>query len=184
MTIDKKDSLKKINNLNPVSFKFHNERGMIGFIGQEIKEVIPETISYNEQYVNTINRFAIFEVMDNQTMLRFTENHKLNSNEMQDSLVQPISLLLIDDNNYEHRIIIREIVSDTEVLLDTNIETSGNYNSNKVMVIGPKVKDFHVVNQQPIISMCVSAIQELTEQFKQLQLNNIKLLEEMNKLRS
>ena len=184
VSINRKDSLKKINNLNPVSFKFHNERSMTGFIGQEIKEVIPETISYNEQYVNTINRFAIFEVIGNQTTLRFTENHKLNVSEIQYSLVQPMSLLLVDDNNYEHRIIIQEIVSDTEVLLDTNIETSGSYNSNKVMVIGPKVKDFHVVNQQPIISMCVSAIQELTEQCKQLQLNNIQLLEEINNIKS
>ena len=59
----------------------------------------------------------------------------------------------------------------------------GEFDNEEVFIVGPKIKDFHVINEQPLISMCVSAIQELTQQCNELKEMNKLLVNEINELK-
>lgn len=177
-----KNSLEKINMLESVNYKYHNDKKMVGFIGQNVRKVIPEAVSFSEQYVYTIDKMIKFRNYQGRTLMTFDSSHGLNNNRMHGELVQPLTLMM-KFNNLIKYIGVNVILSDRDVLLDVNLETEYNIEK-EVYVAGPKIKDFHVINEQPIISMCVSAIQELTEQCKELQETNRLLINEINSLKS
>ena len=177
-----KNSLEKINMLESVNYKYHNDKKMVGFIGQNVRKVIPEAVSFSEQYVFTIDKMIKFRNYQGRTLMTFDSSHGLNNNRMHGELVQPLTLMM-KFNNLIKYIGVNVILSERDVLLDVNLETEYNIEK-EVYVAGPKIKDFHVINEQPIISMCVSAIQELTEQCKELQETNRLLINEINSLKS
>ena len=177
-----KNSLEKINMLESVNYKYHNDKKMVGFIGQNVRKVIPEAVSFSEQYVYTIDKMIKFRNYQGRTLMTFDSSHGLNNNRMHGELVQPITLMIKIDDLIKY-VGVNVILSERDVLLDVNLENEYNIEK-EVYVAGPKIKDFHVINEQPIISMCVSAIQELTEQCKELQETNRLLINEINSLKS
>jgi hypothetical protein len=157
-------ALNLINKIKPKSFKYidyiekgHNDN--YGFIAQEIKELLPEAITYNKEYIPNV--FKLFDI--NKDIININEDLT--------------GLLNIDD---EIQIIDTKNKIDCKILEITSsyIKIDKSLEDDKIFVYGKKVDDFHVLNKEYIFTLNISATQEL---HKKLEIQE-KRIQELDKL--
>lgn len=160
------DSLNKILKLKPKSYKYidvinNGNSNNYGFIAQEVKEIIPEAISYKKSFVPNIYEIGYY-YDSGIIVINKSINNILNVDD---------KLKIYDDKGIEVICNITEIINDNSFKIDNK-----KLNCNKVLVYGTEIEDFNILDKEMIFSLNVSATQRLYEKMVELE-NRIKELE-------
>jgi hypothetical protein len=173
-------SLDLINKLKPKTYNYKDiTRGtdkVIGFLAQEVKEVLPTAVQLINNYLPNIFQMATI----NENTLHFETTLSL-------SVISDVSsgkIKSIDKYNREYFIDISSATSNTMTMTDAsqinNIIADGE---NRIFVYGEEVSDFHTLKKETIIPITVGAIQELHKK-QQLLEERILALENNNSVAS
>ena len=152
------DSLNKILQLKPKSFKYIDviNKGNFknyGFIAQDVKEIIPEAVSYKKSFISNIYEVGIYD--NGLITINKTINNILNIGD---------KLKIYDDKGIEVICNITEIINDNSFNIDNK-----KLNSNKVLVYGSEVDDYNILDKEILFSLNISATQKLNEKMNNLQ---------------
>ncbi len=156
--IDSKTILDKFLYIKPKCYNFKDRinKGNIkeyGFIAQEIKEIIPEVVSIQNEFIPNI--YKIGNVKLNTIFFDgcYNENNDIKIND---------NIKLITDND---TIIICKIINyDSQ-----SITINQLLNENKIFVYGTEVNDFHTIAKEYLFTLNISATQELYKIIKKQQ---------------
>ena len=157
-------ALEKILQIQPKTYKyidtlFKKSHNVIGFIAQQIKEVIPEAVEMAEEYIPNIYKIATTN--ENIINLDNTEILKVNDD-----------IKIFDKNGTPE---LSKIIEVNE----TSIKIDKTYNNDDVFIYGSKVDDFHTLNKDYIFTLNVCATQEL---YKLIQQQNIIIQDLQNRI--
>jgi hypothetical protein len=161
--IDDISALDKILQIQPKTYKyidtlFRKSHNVIGFIAQQIKEVIPEAVELAEEYIPNIYKVATTN--ENIINLDNTEILKVNDD-----------IKIFDKNGTPELLKIIE-VNETSIKIDKTYDDD-------VFVYGSKVNDFHTLDKTYIYTLNVCATQEL---YKLIQQQNIIIQDLQNRI--
>jgi len=164
-------ALEQILNIKPKLYNYidKEERGndlVYGFIAQQIKEVIPEAIKIEKEYIPNI--YKPYPYINNQIITYDDLTDKLNINDL-------IKIKGID-NNYLYANIIN--ITSNLIIIDKEI------NGNECFIYGKEVSDFHKIDKSYIYTLNVCAIQDLYNMINELQIKILHQDDEINKLLS
>ena len=132
---------------------------VIGFIAQEVKEVVPQAVSVADGEIPNIYETA--EVSANT--LTFTNFHTSNLDATSNTLV------VYEEGDKRKELTIVEVVDEHTIRVDT--EVSGE----DVFVFGQVVQDFHHLNKDYLWTIATSALQEVDRQLQQEKARNDRL---------
>ena len=154
--IDDKEALNKILALQPKKYEYidKKERGdisVIGFIAQQVREIIPEAVKINKKIAPNILNWYDYEY------------GKIFINIPDIKIGTEINFRYNDENDNEtgQTLKIKEIYDDYVELDDEDGMKSIPENIDKVYVYGYELDDFHTLDKNMIFSTNVSATQEL-----------------------
>lgn len=149
-------ALRMILNIQPKTYNYIDIRGrdssnsnIYGFIAQQIKEVIPDAVKIQTEFIPNILLIADYNLAENIITLPNDSINIANFN-------APIKIKCYDI--YDNIIIVDmiEAISNHAFKIQ-NIK----YNNDKIFVYGTEVKDFHALNKEYINTLNVCAVQEL-----------------------
>jgi hypothetical protein len=176
--INDASSLEKLRLLKPSSYKYTDphikgtESIVEGFIAQEVRQVLPYAVNMVTDYVPTIYQQGTYA--DGIITLSDYDTAQLEK-DASDNVVSTLRLYDASDN--EIVVTIKEVISATELRVDT--ETSL---PNKVFVYGQKVDDFHYLDKQAIFTVGISALQEVDRQLQAEKAKTVSLETQMASL--
>jgi hypothetical protein len=164
-------ALQMILNIQPKTYNYIDtfSRGnnrIYGFIAQQIKEVIPDAVKIESEFVPNIFSVANYNIYGNIIIL---ENNSINI----ENIIKTGSKVKCYDKN--DNIIIIEVIKIIDPI--TFKIKDINYLHDKIFVYGSEVNDFHVLNKEYINTLNVCAVQELYRKIE-LQKNEINSLNE------
>jgi hypothetical protein len=157
-------ALEKILQIQPKTYKYidtlhKKSHTVIGFIAQQIKEVIPEAVELAEEYIPNIYKIATTNEdiinLDNTELLKVNDDIKIYDKDGTPELSK-----IIEVN-------------------ETSIKIDKTYNNDDVFIYGSKVDDFHTLDKSYIYTLNVCATQEL---FKLIQQQNIIIQDLQNRI--
>tara|TARA_B100001564_G_scaffold134431_3_gene112749 strand:- start:6026 stop:7315 length:1290 start_codon:yes stop_codon:yes gene_type:complete len=169
--VDPNDALNKIQNIDVYNYDIiDRKQNDIGFIAQEVKNVLPESIDLKKEYVCDINK-----ELNNSSWTSINidgkELFKIQCEEINDLLETNNKYkFIVSDNN--------DIINDNKTIeVDINDDLSFTFEKkwNFIYCYGKLADDFHAINQDMIYSLYHSAIQELDDR----QINEEKEIEEL-----
>ena len=168
-------SIEILRYLRPRIFNFidkikHGTEPVWGFIAQEVAEIIPNAVTYNEGYIPNI--YEVAEIFGKEIKL----GSKTTNNLLKDkNAYYPLKLM----NTKEEDIIVNitEIIDEKTFKIDQEIETEYN----KVFVYGQEVPDFHSLDKDQIFTITTAAVKEIDKELQETK-NRVKLLEEENQI--
>jgi hypothetical protein len=187
------ECLEIIRLLKPKKYKYREiekqidkeQEYTIGFIAQEVKQVLPDAISFDEK-VNEIPSIQrpctlssnILEISNAKNVTLYN-----SSNIARESIYDYIpkindTLILLDENNNKYHVNIDSINSSNSF----NISYEDEISSSNLFAFGTKVNDFHTLDKHAIYTVSIGAIQELDRQILNLQAENALLNEKINTL--
>jgi len=151
--IDENKSLDIISKIEPKTFNFidyHNKgfKKNYGFIAQDVKELIPEIITYRKDFIPNV--YNVFHIKDDVIETIDDFSSILNVND---------TIQIMDMNNKTDYYNILDI-SSNYIKIDKKIE------GDKCFIFGKLVDDFHILDYNSIFTFNVSATQELYELYK------------------
>jgi len=163
-TINSSDSLDILRKIQPIKFKFidttqNTTEYNYGFIAQDIKEVVPDSIFITSGYIPNIYDNA--ELINKNTIKLST---KPTNNFIKDSLKIKI---LIDEHNLkkkEKKVTIKKIIDENTFIINEDIE---NLDSQNIFVYGQEINDYHKINYSNIFTMSVSSIKQLDNELQE-----------------
>ena len=166
------NSIDKILKLKPVSFNYIdiicNNKNNIGFIAQDVKEILPDAISYINDFIPNI--YKVFDVKEDI----ITTNEDLTTLLKNEDIIQ-----IINEKNNKEEFKIIEITS-------TYIKINKKYEYNKCFIYGKQINDYHTINYNYIYTLHISATQELYSKIQQhdkiIKEREIKLKEQQEKI--
>jgi hypothetical protein len=155
--IDDDSALQKIRAIQPKTYNYiDSARGtdkVYGFIAQQIKEVIPEAVTTQNELIPNI--FSTAECAGN--VIRFASNILINSS----IISSKINLIDLYGKRDTYNII--------EVDIESNsITIDGELIGDKVFVYGTEVNDFHTLDKSYIYTLNVCATQILSDKVNTL----------------
>jgi hypothetical protein len=179
------DTIKKI----PIrKFKYidENKQGSYGethdVIAQEIKDIYPQVISYQTNFVPNIYELATnISSYEDKIKISLNKNHELKVNNKIKIYLSPI----LNDN-----IIIKD---EEELILDIIDISNNDFSVNiwndfdpnrKIFVYGKQVDDFMIVDKVKLSMLGLGAIKELTTIVEELKDKIIKLQDEIDILKN
>jgi hypothetical protein len=156
--INDNNALQQILAIKPKTFNYidSNERGsnlVYGFIAQDVKEVIPQAVKIETQYVPNI--YKSYDYINNEIIINEDLNDKLLLND---------KILLRDDENYYKSAMITYISSN---MIKVNIDIKGDH----CFIYGKEISDFHTLDKTYIYTLNVCATQDLYKLIEQQQSN-------------
>ena len=164
-------ALKMILNIQPKTYNYIDKisRGnnrIYGFIAQQIKEVIPDAVKIESEFIPNIFSVANYNIYGNIIIL---QNNSINI----ENIIKTGSIVKCYDMNDSI------IVVEVEKIINANTFKIKeiNYSNNKIFVYGAEVNDFHVLNKEYINTLNVCAVQELYRKIES-QKNEINSLNE------
>jgi len=169
--VDPEDALNKIQNIDVYNFDIiDRKQNDIGFIAQEVKNVLPESIHIKKEYVGDINK-ELYNV--SWTIINIDEHKlfKMHCEEINDLL----------ETNTKYKFIVsdrNDIIDDNKtIFVDINDDLSFTFEKkwNFIYCYGKFADDFHTIDQDMIYSLYHSAIQELDDR----QINEEKEIKEL-----
>ena len=145
------NALQSILTIEPKTYKYidkleKGDKKVVGFIAQQIKDVIPEAITIEKSYIPNI--YLVADYIDSvitlssqptKVIIKMNDKIKCYDKDNKDILVEVIEV--IDDLTFR----IKEI----------------EYTDTKIFVYGTFVDDFHTLNKDYIFTLNVCATQEL-----------------------
>ena len=162
------DSLNKILKLKPKSYKYkdvinNGNSNNYGFIAQEVKEIIPEAVSYKKSFIPNIYEVGYY-YDSGIIVINKSINNILNVYD---------KIKIYDDKGTEYICNITEIINNNSFKIDNK-----KLNGDKILVYGTEVEDFNILDKEIIFSLNVSATQNLYNKIIELE-NRIKELENL-----
>jgi hypothetical protein len=151
------NALQMILNIQPKTYNYidmrdrgSNSSNIYGFIAQQIKDVIPDAVKIQSEFIPNILLIAHYNLAENIiTLLSDNTINIANFN-------MPLKIKCYD--MYDNIIIVEMIeVINSNTFKIQNIK----YNNDKIFVYGTEVKDFHALNKEYINTLNVCAVQEL-----------------------
>jgi len=171
--IDDYSALQQILLIEPKRYEYIDKitRGsnvVIGFIAQQVHEVIPEAINIISEIIPNIYKKATF----NNSNINFIDDTDLSFIKINDTIK-----IQLNGENIEYKI---QNINTNHIIVDNIIKNSyekiDNSDNNECMVYGTEIHDFHAMNKDYIFTMNVCATQELYKIIQELQ-NRITILE-------
>ena len=183
--LNKNSSLEKIRNLKPsyyhrIDFLDKGTSQKIGFIAQEVENILPETSKITYDYIPNIYK-------PGDCVLDFSNNYILTIRDFdtKDLLVDLSSNYLplsLHNENYHivRNISICEVISSNKIRIDSN----GEDISEMVIVYGQEVDDFHVLEYEHVFTHATAALQEVDRLLQSQRSRNEKLENKLRELQS
>jgi hypothetical protein len=149
-------ALQMILNIQPKTYNYidiqgrgGNSNNIYGFIAQQIKDVIPDAVKIQTEFIPNILLIADYNLAENIITLPSNTINNINFN-------VPFKIKCYDMYN---NIIIVEVIE----IVSSNIFKIKNikYYNDKIFVYGTEVNDFHALNKEYINTLNVCAVQEL-----------------------
>ena len=161
--INGNNALDKFRQLKPVEY-YHIDKfecGTVkkyGFIAQDVIQIIPESISFDKDYIPNIYDAAT--VIDNSLIVLDTKT----TNEFTLS-GETINIQLYDYKNRSKTVTLDKIINSTsftikEPLLDSDLS------NNKIFVFGQEVDDFHILSKETIFTLGTAALLEVDKELE------------------
>jgi len=170
-------ALLKILAIEPKTYKYIDDkrRGdgkVYGFIAQQIKEVIPEAVQFNKDFIPNI--YKVFSV----------SGDIINTNEDLTAILSVNDNIQIIDKEKEEKLSYKILeISPDHIKIDKSI------NGDECFIYGKEVDDFHTISKEYIFTLNVCATQELHRiiQKQQQEIDELKttlsnVLERLNNL--
>lgn len=183
--LNKNSSLEKIRNLKPsyyhrIDFLDKGTSQKIGFIAQEVENILPETSKITYDYIPNIYKAG-------DCVLDFSNNYILTIRDFdtKDLLVDlsnnylPLSLHN-EDYHIVRNISICEVISSNKIRIDSN----GEDISKMVIVYGQEVDDFHVLEYEHVFTHATAALQEVDRLLQSQRSRNEKLENKLRELQN
>ena len=162
--INDNTALQQILGIKPKTFNYidKNERGtdlVYGFIAQDVKEIIPQAVKVETQFIPNIYKSFDYNNITNQ----ITTTEDLSSN-----LLLNDNIMIKDNDNYYKTAYITNITSN-------NIKVDIKINGDNCFIYGKKITDFHTLDKSYIYTLNVCATQDLYKmiEYQQSNINNI-----------
>jgi hypothetical protein len=161
--IDDSVALSQLRLLKPKTYEYIDkvQRGadsVIGFIAQEVAEVLPRAVTKQTEIIPSIYAFA--SVVNG--IIQLDKAH---------DLVIGDKVKMIKEQGGELVTIVNAVVSDTSFTIADEILDA------RVFVYGKEVKDFHTLDKHAIFTIGVAAVQEIDRKVQAL-LERVAILEE------
>ena len=167
-------ALEMLRLIKPKTYQYIDEqrRGnstVYGFISQEIKEIIPQSVNYTKEFVPNI--YEIGEVIQDENnifnIIKFTNFNTQNL--LYDASNNLHSLLEIvdkDDNIIEIQII--EIIDEKKIKISINLADLVAEKDSKyyIFVSGQHIDDFNSLKKDAIWTIATAALQEVDRQLQ------------------
>jgi hypothetical protein len=166
------EALVKLRLLKPKKYKYidtanRGDATTLGFIAQEIREVIPEAVSLEKDYIpNILLSAKVSSIEEESCILTTTEDHQLQLGD----------ILSLRDAKYNtiDNIKVLEVIDTKSVKIDktftveqsTFIDETGFQEENMIFIHGKEVDDFHSLNKVAIFTIATSALQEVDRQLQ------------------
>jgi len=161
--INGNSALDKFRQLKPVEY-YHIDKfdaGTIkkyGFIAQEVKKIIPESISFEKDYIPNIYDAATvidnsFIVLDTKTTNGFTLSG------------ETINIQLYDYKNRSKTVTLDKIVNSTSFTIKEPLADS-DLSDNKIFVFGQEVNDFHILSKEIVFTIATAALLEVDKELE------------------
>ena len=161
--INGNSALDKFRQIKPVEYyyidKFESGTNKkYGFIAQDVKQIIPESISIHKDYIPNI--YDVATVVDNSLIVLDTKT----TNEF--SISGDILKIKLYDYKNQLKIVTLDKIINTssftikEPLLDSDLS------DNKIFVFGQEVNDFHILSKETVFTIATSALQEVDKELE------------------
>jgi hypothetical protein len=152
-TYDTANALDQINELRVVEYKKIDSKDgkEIGFIAQEVKNVIPESVGTSPGFIPTIYTSVPFK-KQGEGYIRILNTFAFQFNEM---------VQILDDNKTAFQTIVIDVEDDYAVMKFLSDE-SAVLKGDTVFIYGTAIPDFHSIDKDIVFSVAVAAIQSLS----------------------
>jgi hypothetical protein len=131
----------------------------VGFISQEVKEIIPESIGKMKMYIPDIHKWV---------PCTYDEEAQTVTIENTFDLTFMYRLQICDENGKKYPAIVTDIEDGKAVIHSDLFETEKPDISKRVFLYGKLVNDFLTLDKDVIFSVAVSSIQALSKQVNEL----------------
>jgi hypothetical protein len=164
-------ALQMILNIQPKTYNYidwvnKGSNNIYGFIAQQIKDIIPDAVKIEREFIPNIFLTAVYNTIGNIIIL---PNNSINV----ENIINKYSKVKCYDMS--NNIIIVEVI---KIINEYSFKIKDiNYLNNSIFVYGTEVNDFHVLNKEYINTLNVCAVQELHRKIV-LQQNEINSLNE------
>jgi hypothetical protein len=151
-------ALEQVRQLKPKYYEYKDKvkRGsssVIGFIAQDVKEVIPRAVSVGDGEIPNIYEIATISSSNTVTFTNF------NTSNLEGTNCTLVAYLAEDERKEIH---ITEVVDEHAVRVEEDLSECGT----EVFVWGQKVDDFHHLNKDYIFTVTTTAVQEIDRQLQ------------------
>jgi hypothetical protein len=153
--------LDDIVKLRPVSYCWNGDTSChkkYGFIAQEVKKIIPESISLHKEYIPNIYDAAT--VIDNSLIVldtKTTNGFTLSG--------ETINIQLYDYKNRSKTVTLDKIVNSTSFTIKEPLADS-DLSDNKIFVFGQEVNDFHILSKEIVFTIGTAALLEVDKELE------------------
>ena len=171
--IDIKDdeALITFRKLKPKKYEYidkidYGNNSVYGFIAQEVAELLPNSVTYQKDYLPDIMKSAEVKIIGNNSQLILNETHEFKIGDM----------LRCKNDKWKNIDNVMVIV----VIDDKNIIVNYNFEENVVLIYGKFYDDFNVLNKDTIWTLTTTALQEVDKQLQNERSKLDKLIKHLN----
>ena len=162
--LDSGDSLSIINNLAATKYTYKDYKSMgsdehIGFIAQELENYIPDAVTQRENYTPDIYSFTTstsYDEIKKELVIELASDHNL--------AVGDSVMLMLEDDKATCEVL--KIVSTISFVVSAECHCD---QTDPIFVYGKEVNDFRNINYDSVLTVAVSAIQELSSKVASLE---------------
>jgi len=161
--INDSNALISINNIEPKSYHYidnvvRTSSNVFGFIAQQIRDVIPNAVKLQNEYIPNIYQIA---PINSNIIYLYTSNDLITSNFISSNL------LLITRNDEKIETSILDIQMNSSNSSNVYEITINNHQmipeTDLIFVYGTKVNDLHILDKSYIYTLNICAIQDLNK---------------------
>jgi hypothetical protein len=173
--IEDDEALITFRKLKPKKYEYidkveYGDNSVYGFIAQEVGELLPNSITYEKDYLPDVMKTCEVKIIGNNSQLILNENHDFKIGDM----------LRCKDNFYKNidNVMVIEVIDDKNILVNTIFDITDE--DDVILIYGKLYDDFNVLNKETIWTLTTSALQEVDKQL-QKQINKMdKLIKHLN----
>ena len=164
------NALRMILNIEPKTYNYidtqrrtQSDNRVYGFIAQQIREVIPDAVKIQTEFIPNIFMVADYNPVENiitlpnpipSSILHTSRVKCYDIRDVEAASAASAMMLIVE---------VVEVISPTSLKIkNINLRNLNNLNNlNKIFVYGTEVNDFHALNKEYINTLNVCAVQEL-----------------------
>ena len=172
-TYDQLVALKQVNDLRVTTYKKIDDplqKIEVGFISQEVKEVIPESIEKLKMYIPDIHKWVPCTYDDKTHSITIDNTFNLTF---------MYRLQVCDENGKKYSAIVTDVEDGKAVINSTEFDTENPAISKRIFLYGKLVDDFLTLDKNVIFSVAIASIQALSKKVDDLT-TRLELLENSN----